>query len=384
MRADHRDRARRRGHPDEELLRVGGLGAVVEQRVVPRQPQHDAHRVQQHHDPAGRRRRQQRHVDARSPVPPRSSPRRPASRSPRPSATGRPGCGPPGRRVPSRMAAAAISAIAAFGWLFERELDRGQPRADGQHRHRAGQDPQVDRSPGRGACRSWQLGQHGLAGDRALAELDQRLGARRAGRCPAGSRTGSGRRCRRWPACRRRARRRRCGAPPARRSARRRPRRRSAVRIRTLLRSLSSLASAQVGGPEPAGPVLHGDHLAADRGALHVGVEDRQEDADPRQRLVAQARVRRAGRRSRSGRPGRRRARRPAPGRVGGTRGGWRKNAAQAPAASRPARRSHRWLRPAAATAEPGRQMNGRPAGCTGGTVERTSSSRRASRTLVG
>ena len=51
------------GIPTKNSARVGGLGAVVEQRVEPGQPQHDAHRVEQHHHPAGRRRRQQRHVD---------------------------------------------------------------------------------------------------------------------------------------------------------------------------------------------------------------------------------------------------------------------------------------------------------------------------------
>src|SRR6476646_10871521 len=56
------------------------------------------------------------------------------------------------------------------------------------------------------------------------------------------------------------------------------------------------------------------------------------------------------------------------PGRVGGTRGGWRKNAALTPAASRPVRRSQLLRRPTAATARAA-PTNGRPAGCIGGIV---------------
>src|SRR3954469_22302664 len=56
------------------------------------------------------------------------------------------------------------------------------------------------------------------------------------------------------------------------------------------------------------------------------------------------------------------------PGRVGGTRGGWRKNAALTPAVNSPALRSHRLRRPAAATAMPA-PTKGRPAGCIGGIV---------------
>src|SRR6476620_2362333 len=40
-----------------------------------------------------------------------------------------------------------------------------------------------------------------------------------------------------------------------------------------------------LGGAEPAGPVLDGDDLAADRGTLNVRVEHRKEDADPRHRF---------------------------------------------------------------------------------------------------
>ncbi len=58
-RTDRADRARRRGHADEVLLLVGGL-VGVEHRVEPGQPQHDADRVEQHHDPADLRVRQQR------------------------------------------------------------------------------------------------------------------------------------------------------------------------------------------------------------------------------------------------------------------------------------------------------------------------------------
>ncbi len=65
------------------------------------------------------------------------------------------------------------------------------------------------------------------------------------------------------------------------------------------------------------------------------------------------------------------------PGRVGGTRGGCRKNAALAAAEARPARRSHRFLRPTAASARLA-PTNGSPAGCIGGTVVRTSATSRA------
>ena len=55
-----------------------------------------------------------------------------------------------------------------------------------------------------------------------------------------------------------------------------------------LLRSLSALAFGSVGRDEQPGAVLDRDDLAADRRALNVGVEHRQEDADPRHRLVGE------------------------------------------------------------------------------------------------
>ena len=45
----------------------------------------------------------------------------------------------------------------------------------------------------------------------------------------------------------------------------------------------------QLGGVEQTRPVLHGHDLAADRCALHVGVQHRKEDADTRQRRGGQA-----------------------------------------------------------------------------------------------
>ena len=105
----------------------------------------------------------------------------------------------------------------------------------------------------------------------------------------------------------------------------------------TLLRSLSSLAAARSAEPNRPGPVHDGDHLTADRGALHVRVEDRQEDADPRQRPSGRPS-------SAGGTASSMRQISPSagatttPGRVGGTRGGCRKNAALA-AAAEPGRR---------------------------------------------
>jgi hypothetical protein len=61
---------------------------------------------------------------------------------------------------------------------------------------------------------------------------------------------------------------------------------------------------------------------------------------------------------------------------VGGVRDGSRKNAALAPAAVRPARRTQRWWRPRAATTSPA-ETNGRPAGCTRGTEDRSRFSNR-------
>ena len=95
----------------------------------------------------------------------------------------------------------------------------------------------------------------------------------------------------------------------------------SAVRIRTLLRSLLVARLGQVGRAEPARPVVHGDHLAADRGPLHVGVEQRQEDADPGELRLAHLQFgRRRGRFDEAHLAVGRRD--DAPGRVGGTRGG--------------------------------------------------------------
>ena len=65
------------------------------------------------------------------------------------------------------------------------------------------------------------------------------------------------------------------------------------------------------------------------------------------------------------------------PGRVGGFRGGCRKNAALAAAEASPARRSQGFRRPAKATARL-TPTNGRPSGCIGGTEERTRAASRA------
>ena len=63
--------------------------------------------------------------------------------------------------------------------------------------------------------------------------------------------------------------------------------------------------------------------------------------------------------------------------RVGGTRGGCRKNAALAAATVSPVFRNQRFRYPSAARARLA-PTNGRPAGCIGGTEERTSAAKRA------
>ena len=84
-----------------------------------------------------------------------------------------------------------------------------------------------------------------------------------AGRCPAGSRTGSARRCRPSPACRpawASQTMRRASRPAIWTATTSCP---SAVRSQMLLRSLSSLASAWSADRNWPRLVLHGDHLAA-------------------------------------------------------------------------------------------------------------------------
>ena len=233
----------------------------------------------------------------------------------------------------SRIAATARNAIASVGRSSSANLTARQPEADGRHRHGARQDAQADDgrldarlhhgssastvSPADApAARADQdVGARGQVGVQPRAEADQAVGvadrqlvagldvADDAARHQAGDLHGD-----HLGAVRR------CGS-------------------RTLLRSLSSLAAAQFGRAEQPGAVLDGDHLTADRGALHVRVEDRQEDADARQR--------RSGRPSSAGGTASSiRQISPSagatttPGRVGGTRGGCRKNAALAAADS--------------------------------------------------
>ena len=95
-------------------------------------------------------------------------------------------------------------------------------------------------------------------------------------------------------ACRRSWRRTRCGGPAARRSAprRRRPRRACG----STCCCVRSRRWRGRGRPSRTGrPVLDRDHLPGDRSALHVRVEERQEDADPRHRGVGQAELGRWG-----------------------------------------------------------------------------------------
>ncbi|ETB11580.1 hypothetical protein O972_22800 [Mycobacterium avium subsp. avium 10-9275] len=141
--ADHRHRAGRRRHADEELVGVGGLAAVVQQRVEPGQPQHHAHRVEQDRHPPGRRRGQQRHVEH--------------------DRRGHPEVHRVGQRVdllahpglsvqdPRHPAVQPVQDRGrrdqrhrGLGLVLEGEPDRGQPRAHREHRHRAGQDLQID------------------------------------------------------------------------------------------------------------------------------------------------------------------------------------------------------------------------------------------------
>jgi hypothetical protein len=105
-------------------------------------PQHDAHRVQQHEDPADLRVLQHRHVDHQ------------CGRHPEVDRVGeRVDLGAhPGLGV-QRAGNAAVDAVEDGGsadqgqrdprLLVERELDRGHARADGQHRGRARQDAQA-------------------------------------------------------------------------------------------------------------------------------------------------------------------------------------------------------------------------------------------------
>ena len=134
----------------------------------------------------------------------------------------------------------------------------------------------------------------------------------------------------------------------------------------------------QIRGMETTGPVAHGDHIAADRGALHMGVQDRQEDADPGQRAGVQAQF---GQRFGLLRPANQPVGRATttPGGSARVRSGCRKNAALAPAAASPARHSH------GSTAqrgdrEPPRRTADRQ-GCMGGTDERTSATSHEGRT---
>ena len=146
-----------------------------------------------------------------------------------------------------------------------------------------------------------------------------------------------------------------------------------AVSSSSALRSLSSLALSRSADRKRARPVLDGEHPPVDRDPLHVHVQHREEDADPRSGGRRQVQL---GRRQHLGRPWRRcrrprraprRPRRRHPARVAeegrGGRGGERPEHGAAPG-QRPAQTP-------AATATPA--TIGRPPGCIGGTAARTS-----------
>ena len=150
----------------------------------------------------------------------------------------------------------------------------------------------------------------------------------------------------------------------------------SGVRITTLLRSLSSLAAARSAEPNTPGrcstattsPPIGARCTCAsntDRKMLMRGngVAGKPSSAGGTASSMRQIRPS-AGATTR-------------PGRVGGMRGGCRKNAALAAAEASPTRRSHLLRWPAAATARL-TPTNGRPSGCIGGTAERTSATSRA------
>ena len=190
--------------------------------------------------------------------------------------------------MPSSNAANTIAAERQFELVLDRQADRGQPRAQRQQRDQIGQQRAhrnrleaargTAAESGRTAERPWaqysrvrrarhgarkrfsqvsltnlpaaecppsvagtQVGKHGFAGNRGLADRHQRRRTLRADRRRAASRSGSCRsaRRRRWSGPR--ARSRRCAAPPGRRSAPRRCARRRS-RSPAQLRSLSSLA----------------------------------------------------------------------------------------------------------------------------------------------
>ena len=139
QRTDRADGAARRRHAGEEFAGVGRAGVVVEKRVEPCQSQHDAHRVEQHEDPADRRLRQQRHVDDE-----RGRHAEVDGVGERIDLGAHPGLGV------ECAGDAAVDPVQYGGGTDERqrnvrpvvqgELDRRQACADGQHRGGAGQD----------------------------------------------------------------------------------------------------------------------------------------------------------------------------------------------------------------------------------------------------
>ena len=163
------------------------------------------------------------------------------------------------------------------------------------------------------------------------AAVDQQRRTRRAGRCPAASRTGSGRRCRRSSTL-----------SPALTSQTMRRATRPAICTATTstpsgVRISDAVALVVVAGRGagrrsrtcPGGARRRPPHRRSGPAARARRSTDRKM-LTRGSGVVGQAEFGAAAPPPRSGRSGRRRGRRPAPGRVGGTRGGWRKNAALA------------------------------------------------------
>ena len=273
----------------------------------------------------------------------------------------------------SRIAASAEQRHRLRRPAVERELDRRQPEADRQHGHRAGQDDAV---PAAAFAAGLDHGSSASTVSPPIArwpDSTSTVGAVRAGRCPGATRSGSAHRSRRAAACRRSWRAddaagqqpgdlydrdvdaARCPNPHA---------------VAFVLRA----GPVAVGRAELARPVARPPSTSPATGTRCtcasnsdkkmlirvIGVSGRPSSAGGAAWSIRVMRPS-AGATTTPGRVGRHPRRMPEEQRAG-PRG--------RPA---PPVRSHRWRRPTAARPSPP-ATNGRPAGCIGGTVDRTSS----------
>ena len=157
----------------------------------------------------------------------------------------------------------------------------------------------------------------------------------------------------------------------------------SGVRITTLLRSLSSLAAGRSAEPNRPGRCIDGDHLTADGARCTCASKTDRKMLTRGSGIVGQSELRRRATAFSIRQTWPSAGATTTPGRVGGTRGGWRKNARVRRRRTRPA-----VLRTSGACGRrrpaPGcrRRTAGRP-GASGGTVERTSSTTWGARTAL-